>query len=54
MALHTLENGMLEELIRHSMVLTTVMDLQAMEVIKQVPVIRQPAPASIQSWESSY
>ena len=27
--------------------------LQAPEVIKQVPV-RQPAPASIQSWESSY
>ena len=28
--------------------------LQAPEVIKQVPVIRQPAPANIQSWESSY
>jgi hypothetical protein len=28
--------------------------LQAPDVIKQVPVIRQPAPTSIQSWESSY
>lgn len=28
--------------------------LQAPDVIKQVPVIRQPAPSNIQSWEGSY